>query len=145
MAEYQPAPAADSGDTSTQQQTQFPEGGSNVPVELAKPGSRPDAPLARAPITTREWKPKNEKALHPKVVKKEANLALHAMRPQPRADLIETVLDVMVQESWREENPVEFEDADAVHEAAKAKYKEMFPESDASQPGEPSAAATTKA
>jgi hypothetical protein len=78
-------------------------------------------PARPAPTATDEWKPKDPKALHPDIVKKEANLALHALRPQPRGADIETILNMMFHD-----RTVEFTDPEAIHKAAVARYKETF-------------------
>ena len=85
-----------------------------------QPGSQESAPIPPPPVS--DWKPKNEKALHPDIVKKEANLALHAMRPQPRPEDIDVVLQVMFNDREHE-----FTDVDAIRKAAAAKFKELFP------------------
>jgi hypothetical protein len=84
-----------------------------------QPGSLDSAPI---PQPAEPWKPKNEKALHPDIVRKEANLALHAMRPQPRATDIDVVLLVM----WTD-HKTEYTEIDAIHKAAVSKFKELFP------------------
>jgi hypothetical protein len=85
-----------------------------------QPGSREPAPLPGPQADP--WTPKDPKALHPDIVKKEANMALHAMRPQPRAADIDVVLLVM----WTDHEH-EYTEIDAIHKAAVAKFKELFP------------------
>ena len=91
------------------------------------------------PKPTEGWVPKTEGGLHPDIVKKEANLALHAMRPQPRAQDIEVVLDVMFHAAVAHEQ--EYTEVDAIREAAIAKFKELFPLTNPAVVGETAGAA----
>jgi hypothetical protein len=109
----------------TQESKPPPQPGDNGIEEIPEPL---DAP----------WVGKSEGALDPDLVKKEANLALHAMRPQPRAAEIEVVLGVMFNDTRTHDE--EFTDKEDVREAAIAKFKELFPLTVAAQEGAPSAA-----
>jgi hypothetical protein len=103
------------------------------PVQPGELGAVPISEPLDAP-----WVPKTEGALHPDIVKKEATLALHALRPQPRAVEIEVVLSVMFTATVTHEK--EFTDVDAIRDAAVAKFKELFPLTVSAQEGAPTAA-----
>lgn len=81
-------------------------------------------PPRSAPVTAETAQKEEEKKHARKVAVKAACDELHAMRPQPRADQIETVLD---QIRTSEEPP---KDAEAAKATAKQLYDKSFPKSE---------------